>query len=97
MDKPDHRKHHQGLIPLVGEISVYAGICFSLLTADQFIPHAGGYVACAGLLIFVGVLDDRFNISVKKRFFIQFLVSVFIICFPGLYLNHLGFIFCFRE
>ncbi|ASV33532.1 undecaprenyl-phosphate alpha-N-acetylglucosaminyl 1-phosphate transferase [Candidatus Williamhamiltonella defendens] len=97
VDEPDHRKHHQGAIPLVGGISVYAGICFALLTADQFIPHAGVYLACAGLLVFVGVLDDRFNISVKIRLFIQFLVSVFIMCFAGLHLNNLGFIFGFRE
>lgn len=31
VDKPNYRKRHQGLIPLVGGISVYAGICFTFL------------------------------------------------------------------
>ncbi|MEA7581071.1 peroxide stress protein YaaA, partial [Salmonella enterica subsp. enterica serovar Anatum] len=28
VDKPNFRKRHQGVIPLVGGISVFAGICF---------------------------------------------------------------------
>ncbi len=40
VDKPNFRKRHQGLIPLVGGISVYAGICFTFGIADYYIPHA---------------------------------------------------------
>lgn len=29
VDKPNYRKRHQGLIPLVGGISVFAGVCFA--------------------------------------------------------------------
>ncbi|MEN3205950.1 hypothetical protein ABDM40_14165 [Klebsiella pneumoniae] len=48
VDKPNYRKRHQGLIPLVGGISVYAGICFTFAIADYYIPHASLYLACAG-------------------------------------------------
>ena len=47
VDKPNFRKRHQGLIPLVGGISVYAGICFTFGIADYYIPHAALYIACA--------------------------------------------------
>jgi UDP-GlcNAc:undecaprenyl-phosphate GlcNAc-1-phosphate transferase len=47
VDKPNFRKRHQGLIPLVGGISVYAGICFTFSIADYYIPHAALYLACA--------------------------------------------------
>src|SRR3546814_19521465 len=57
--KPNFRKRHQGLIPLVGGISVYAGICFTFAIADYYIPHAALYLACAGVLVLVGALDDR--------------------------------------
>ena len=40
VDKPNFRKRHQGLIPLVGGISVYAGICFTFGIVDYYIPHA---------------------------------------------------------
>ncbi|HGS6688892.1 TPA: UDP-N-acetylglucosamine--undecaprenyl-phosphate N-acetylglucosaminephosphotransferase [Klebsiella pneumoniae] len=51
VDKPNYRKRHQGLIPLVGGISVYAGICFTFAIADYYIPHASLYLACAGVLV----------------------------------------------
>ncbi|VTR49886.1 Undecaprenyl-phosphate alpha-N-acetylglucosaminyl 1-phosphate transferase [Serratia fonticola] len=54
VDKPNYRKRHQGLIPLVGGISVYAGICFAFLITDQTIAHSKLYLTCAGVLVFVG-------------------------------------------
>jgi len=69
VDKPDFRKRHQGLIPLVGGISVYAGICFTFSITDYHIAHRELYLICSGLLVFVGALDDRFDIrnSPTKR------------------------------
>ncbi len=40
VDKPNFRKRHQGLIPLVGGFPVYAGICFTFGIVDYYIPHA---------------------------------------------------------
>ena len=76
VDKPNFRKRHQGLIPLVGGISVYAGICFTFGIVDYYIPHASLYLACAGVLVFIGALDDRFDISVKIRATIQAAVGI---------------------
>lgn len=92
VDKPNYRKRHQGLIPLVGGISVYAGLCFAFLISDQTIAHSQLYLACAGLLVFVGALDDRFDISVKIRAFVQALVGVVMMVFAGLYLHSFGYI-----
>jgi UDP-GlcNAc:undecaprenyl-phosphate GlcNAc-1-phosphate transferase len=46
------------MIPLVGGISVYAGICFTfgLLITIFRMP---ALPACAGVLVLVGALDDR--------------------------------------
>lgn len=93
MDKPNYRKRHQGLIPLVGGISVYAGICFTFAIADYYIPHASLYLACAGVLVLVGALDDRFDISVKIRAVIQAAIAVIMMMAGNLHLSSLGFIF----
>ncbi|CAM3852075.1 UDP-N-acetylglucosamine--undecaprenyl-phosphate N-acetylglucosaminephosphotransferase [Serratia silvae] len=93
VDKPNYRKRHQGLIPLVGGISVYAGICFAFLITDQTIVHSKLYLTCAGVLVFVGALDDRFDISVKIRATIQALVGIAMMVFAGLYLRSLGYVF----
>ncbi|MCT4700438.1 UDP-N-acetylglucosamine--undecaprenyl-phosphate N-acetylglucosaminephosphotransferase [Enterobacteriaceae bacterium H20N1] len=93
VDKPNFRKRHQGLIPLVGGISVYAGICFTFLIANYYIPHAWLYLICAGALVFVGALDDRYDISVKIRASVQALIGIVMMVVGKLYLSSLGYIF----
>lgn len=65
VDKPNFRKRHRGLIPLVGDFGLRR-ICFTFGIVDYYIPHASLYLACAGVLVFIGALDDRFDISVKS-------------------------------
>ncbi|WP_440867045.1 UDP-N-acetylglucosamine--undecaprenyl-phosphate N-acetylglucosaminephosphotransferase [Symbiopectobacterium purcellii] len=93
VDRPNQRKRHQGLIPLVGGISVYAGLCFTFLITDSYIPHFRFYLLCAGILVFVGALDDRFDISVKIRALVQALVAVAMMVFAHLSLRNLGKMF----
>ena len=93
VDKPNFRKRHQGLIPLVGGISAYAGVCFTFAIADYYIPHASLYLACAGVLVLVGALDDRFDISVKIRAVIQAAIGIIMMSVGKLYLLSLGYIF----
>lgn len=92
VDEPNFRKHHQGMIPLVGGISVYAGICFTFAVMNYYIPHAALYLFCAGLLVLVGALDDRFDISVKVRATTQALIAVLMMGYAGLYLHSLGYL-----
>ncbi len=88
VDKPNYRKRHQRLIPLVSSISVYAGLRFAFLIAEQPIAHGNLYLACAGILVFVGALDDRFDISVKIwALLVQALVGIVMMIFAGLYLR----------
>ncbi|MGV3345763.1 UDP-N-acetylglucosamine--undecaprenyl-phosphate N-acetylglucosaminephosphotransferase [Enterobacteriaceae bacterium LUAb1] len=92
VDKPNYRKRHQGVIPLVGGIAVYAGICFTFLITNYYIPHARLYLSCAGVLVLAGVLDDRFDISVKIRATIQALIAIAMMWSGKLYLFSLGYI-----
>lgn len=93
VDKPNYRKKHQGLVPLVGGISVFFGVLFAFLITPEFIPHKYLYLICAGILVFVGALDDRFDISVKIRAVIQALVGVAMMVFADMKLNSLGHAF----
>ncbi|QTF06716.1 UDP-N-acetylglucosamine--undecaprenyl-phosphate N-acetylglucosaminephosphotransferase [Brenneria izadpanahii] len=92
VDRPNYRKRHRGLIPLVGGISVYAGICFTYLITDQYIPNFRLYLFCAGVLVLVGALDDRFDISVKIRAVVQACVAIIMMAFAGLTLHSFGHI-----
>ncbi|WP_134473660.1 UDP-N-acetylglucosamine--undecaprenyl-phosphate N-acetylglucosaminephosphotransferase [Moellerella wisconsensis] len=93
VDKPNFRKKHQGLIPLVGGISVFFGVCFAFIITNEYIPHKWLYIGCAGALVFIGALDDRFDISVKFRASVQALVAVVMMSAAGLKLETLGHAF----
>lgn len=93
VDRPNFRKRHQGLVPLVGGISVYAGICFTFAITNYYIPHASLYLVCAGVLALVGVMDDRYDISVKIRAIIQAVIAIVMMTVGKLYLSSLGYIF----
>ncbi|MBD2780753.1 UDP-N-acetylglucosamine--undecaprenyl-phosphate N-acetylglucosaminephosphotransferase [Xenorhabdus szentirmaii] len=90
VDKPNYRKHHSGLIPLVGGISVFFGLCFGFIITKEFIPHKWWYLVCAGVLVFVGALDDRFDISVKIRATIQALIGTCMMYFADLKIQSIG-------
>lgn len=92
VDTPNYRKRHQGQIPLVGGISIYASICFACLYTDHYISHVSLYLMCAGVLVITGVLDDRFDISVVTRAIVQALVAMAMMVFSGCYINSLGYI-----
>ncbi len=97
VDRPNFRKRHQGLIPLVGGVSVYAGLCFAFfgasLTSRYYVPNASLYLICAGVLVLIGALDDRFDISVKIRATIQAVIAIVMMIVGGMYLDSLGYIF----
>ncbi|WP_369789221.1 UDP-N-acetylglucosamine--undecaprenyl-phosphate N-acetylglucosaminephosphotransferase [Rouxiella sp. WC2420] len=90
VDKPDFRKRHQGLIPLVGGITVYAGVCFAFWIGNPQIPHKLLYLGCAGLLVLIGALDDKYDISVKIRACVQALVAVVMMAYGDMVLHDLG-------
>ncbi len=92
VDKPDSRKRHLGAIPLVGGISVFAGICFALILTSSYQPHAVLYLSCAGVLVLVGALDDRYDISVKLRALVQAVVAIVMMAGANHYLVSFGFI-----
>ncbi|MFC0180453.1 UDP-N-acetylglucosamine--undecaprenyl-phosphate N-acetylglucosaminephosphotransferase [Thorsellia kenyensis] len=92
VDKPNFRKKHLGVIPLVGGISIYASLVYLFFVSEFFrqIPDIRIYLLLAGLLVLVGAIDDRFDISVKLRATVQAFVAVCMIYFAGLSLMTFG-------
>ncbi|HEU5137294.1 MAG TPA: MraY family glycosyltransferase [Steroidobacteraceae bacterium] len=67
VDKPGGRKTHHGEIPVVGGLAMFVGCIFGvgLLPANQFI--SAPLLSAAALVVIVGLLDDRFEISPAAR------------------------------
>lgn len=93
VDRPNYRKRHKGFIPLVGGISIYAGLCCAFVISKTPILHGKLYLFCAGILVFIGALDDRFDISVKIRALVQAVLGILMMIFSGLHLSSFGHIF----
>ncbi|MCL1049551.1 UDP-N-acetylglucosamine--undecaprenyl-phosphate N-acetylglucosaminephosphotransferase [Shewanella abyssi] len=90
VDKPNLRKHHSGAIPLVGGISVFISLLLTLSIYSPFDGDVALYLLCAFILIVLGALDDRYDISFKYRLFVQACVSVLMIAIGEKSLDSLG-------
>lgn len=89
VDKPNFRKRHQGLIPLIGGIALFLGnLTFYLMQWDQMrLPYL--YLSAISVLLIIGILDDRFDISPFIRAVVQAAIAGAMV-YSGLSLESLG-------
>ncbi|MGF1867392.1 UDP-N-acetylglucosamine--undecaprenyl-phosphate N-acetylglucosaminephosphotransferase [Enterovibrio norvegicus] len=90
VDKPNERKHHKGAVPLVGGVSIYLAVLIASLIYTERNPDDLLYLFCGAVLIVIGVLDDKFDISFKVRLFVQAGISLAMIFAADLSLESLG-------
>ena len=95
VDKPNERKHHKGVVPLVGGISISCTLILYLLINPNLLEHSDLFIFSIGLLTLIGVIDDKVDVSYKVRILIQVFLSVVMIFSADLTLSSLGDIFGF--
>ncbi len=93
VDKPNERKLHNGAIPLVGGISICISILYFIFNNREIIHHSLLYAGCISILVVVGALDDKYDISYKIRFAIQAALSIAMMSLGGIELKTIGDIF----
>lgn len=89
IDKPNFRKRHQGFIPLIGGIALFLGTLTFYAFQANTLPLPGLYLLSMTILLIIGVLDDRFDISPALRAGIQAILAGAMI-YSGLELESLG-------
>lgn len=79
VDKPGGRKTHHGEIPVVGGLAMFVGCVFSigLLPLSQFV--SASLLSAAALVVLVGLLDDRFEISPIARLTAHLVAAVLVL------------------
>lgn len=82
VDQPNRRKVHVSPVPLVGGISVYLATTLALSLAlpfgtEEVIIHKNTFIATS-ILLLVGVIDDRFDLSAALKLPIQVILAHFI-------------------
>ncbi|OEF00488.1 undecaprenyl-phosphate alpha-N-acetylglucosaminyl 1-phosphate transferase [Vibrio crassostreae 9ZC13] len=93
VDKPNARKLHNGAIPLVGGLSICISILYFLFNNPTILPYTELYAACIFILVSVGVLDDKYDISFKLRFAVQAGLSIVMMIVGGIELSTIGDVF----
>ena len=97
IDKPCNRKHHAGEIPQVGGLSIYIAFSISISIFLETTAEINLFVIASALMVYVGVLDDKYDLSVRSRLFAQFLIASLIIFGLELGFDNLGDILGFGD
>lgn len=93
VDKPGGRKQHDGVIPLIGGLAVFAGI---FLTAYLFLDQPTFirlFMVGGGFMVFLGAVDDRYDLSPRLRLVGQILVASIFVYGLDIYLANFGNLF----
>ncbi len=90
LDHPDERKRHDGAVPLIGGVAIYAALLGTHLLMPTALSHDWIPLLAAGLLLLIGLLDDLQQLSVRVRFGAQ-IAAVLLLCLGvGHWLESLG-------
>lgn len=97
LDKPSERKQHQGVVPLIGGISLYLTIAISNYfflptTTDFYCWLIGG-----GILVLTGAIDDKYDLPVRIRILAAISAALFMIIGADTSVYNLGNLFGFGE
>ena len=89
-DHPGSRKQHEGVIPLIGGLVIYAVLTSTALLLIPVNTELLYFLIAAGLVVFTGALDDKYNISFKLRLVIQTIAALIVFYGVGDQLTSLG-------
>jgi len=90
VDRPTRRKAHRGDVPFIGGISLFITIFGMNIIEPQLIPFQTEYLYCGFLLVLIGTIDDKLDISASSRICILIGISLWLVLYQGIALNHLG-------
>ena len=76
LDLPDPRKVHSSPIPRTGGLAMAASLFFSIFMCLKLTPEIKGFLSGAAVVVFLGMLDDKFSLPPKMKFLGEILAVV---------------------
>jgi UDP-GlcNAc:undecaprenyl-phosphate/decaprenyl-phosphate GlcNAc-1-phosphate transferase len=67
VDRPGGRKTHHGDVPVVGGLAMFLGVVLGVGLLPFPSASAGAFLAACAILVTVGLVDDRFDLSPWTR------------------------------
>lgn len=93
VDRPSDRKHHTGNIPLIGGLSAFFGVLVGMCFIGEFSVFIKAQLVTATVMVLLGALDDRFDLSVRTRLLVQSGAVLAVVAYTGVYIHTLGHLF----
>lgn len=75
IDYPSERKQHKTATPLIGGLAIFLGLTVSLMWWLPLNPLVSSFLVAGGVLVFVGLLDDIYDVSIRIRLLGQTLAA----------------------
>ena len=97
VDKPCERKQHSGNIPLIGGISIFLAVLAASLLWLPNTLELRMYLIASAMMVFIGALDDKFDLRVRVRIVGQIIIASLMIYGVGGYISNLGNLFGFGD
>ena len=93
VDRPGGRKQHDGIIPLIGGIAIYFSVFVSTLIFLEQPIFIRLFLVAGGLIVFMGMVDDRYDLSPRFRLFGQILICGIFVYGLDVHISSLGNLF----
>ena len=97
VDKPNERKQHSGHIPLIGGISIFMAVLAASLLWLPNTLELRMYLIASAMMVFIGALDDKFDLRVRVRIVGQIIIASLMIYGAGGYISNLGNLFAMGD
>jgi UDP-GlcNAc:undecaprenyl-phosphate GlcNAc-1-phosphate transferase len=97
VDEPNGRKTHSGMVPLTGGVAIYGAVIIASLITDVWFKNGSLFFTAATLIVLLGMLDDKFDLSAKGRLLCQFGVAAIMALAAQNYITSLGNITGFGD
>jgi len=97
VDKPNARKHHNGQVPLIGGIAIFIAVFLASLIWLPNTLELRMYLVSSAMIVFIGALDDKYDLKVRIRIIGQLIVASLMIFGVGSYISNLGNLFSFGD
>ena len=96
VDLPNKRKLHSKATAFTGGSAISVTFVFSILLFQISNYHLNLILSMAFLIAIIGLVDDKFDITVGSKLGLQIIPIVYLIILQNLALNHLGDYYYFK-
>jgi UDP-GlcNAc:undecaprenyl-phosphate GlcNAc-1-phosphate transferase len=97
VDKSSLRKVHAGDIPLIGGLSIFISVLAASLLWLPNTLELRMFLIASAMMVFIGALDDKYDISVRIRIVGQVIIASLMIYGVGGYISDLGDLFSYGN